>query len=155
MTLPASTRDDSAMHRALALAAEAHAHGEVPVGAVVMDASGTVVGEGRNRREVSHDPTAHAEVVALRAAADALGSWNLDGCTLVVTLEPCAMCAGALLQARIARLVFGAWDDKAGAAGSMYDIVRDRRLPHRAEVVSGVREPEASTLLQSFFEDRR
>lgn len=143
------------MERALALAAEAGAHGDVPVGATVMDAAGIVIGEGRNRRELTHDPTAHAEVVALREAAAARGSWNLEGCTLVVTLEPCLMCAGALLQARISRLVFGAWDDKAGAAGSVYDVVRDRRLPYRAEVIAGVREAEASALLRSFFDTRR
>ena len=129
--------DLAAMDRALALAAEAAAAGDVPVGAVVTDAAGTVIGEGRNLREVTHDPLAHAEVVAMREAAAALGSWNLEGCSLVVTLEPCLMCAGALLQARVSRLVFGAWDDKAGAAGSVYDVVRDRRLPYRAEVVGG------------------
>lgn len=143
------------MDRALVLAREAASHGDVPVGAVVTDAAGTVLGEGRNRREVDHDPTGHAEVVAMRAAAAALGSWNLEGCTLVVTLEPCVMCAGALLQARVSRLVFGAWDDKAGAAGSMYDVVRDRRLPYRAEVVAGVRSEEAAALLQAFFTARR
>ncbi|MFH8248881.1 nucleoside deaminase [Microbacterium sp. B2969] len=143
------------MDRALALAAEAAAAGDVPVGAVVRDAAGAVIGEGRNLREVTGDPTAHAEVVALRAAAASLGSWNLEGCTLVVTLEPCLMCAGALLQSRVSRLVFGAWDDKAGAAGSMYDVVRDRRLPYRAEVVAGVREEEASALLRAFFDPLR
>lgn len=147
--------DDAAMRRALALAAEAASHGEIPVGAVVTDASGAVIGEGRNVREVTHDPTAHAEVVALRAAAASTGSWNLSGCSLVVTLEPCLMCAGALLQARVSRLVFGAWDDKAGASGSMYDVVRDRRLPHRAEVVGGVREDESSAVLRAFFTERR
>lgn len=147
--------DEAAMDRALGLAREAQADGDVPVGAVVMDASGTVIGEGRNRREVDADPTGHAEIVAMRAAARALGSWNLDGCTLVVTLEPCLMCAGALLQAHVSRLVFGAWDEKAGAAGSVYDVVRDRRLPYRAEVVSGVREREASIVLRAFFESRR
>ncbi|WP_203580392.1 nucleoside deaminase [Microbacterium hibisci] len=143
------------MDRALALAAAAGEVGDVPVGAVVTDAAGSVIGEGRNLREVEHDPTAHAEIVALRAAAAATGSWNLEGCTLVVTLEPCLMCAGAVLQSRIGRLVFGAWDDKAGAAGSMYDVVRDRRLPYRAEVVAGVREDEASALLRAFFDARR
>jgi tRNA(adenine34) deaminase len=147
--------DLAAMDRALALAVAAGATGDVPVGAVVTDAAGTVIGEGRNRRELEHDPTAHAEVVALREAAAALGSWNLEGCTLVVTLEPCVMCAGAVLQSRVSRLVFGAWDEKAGAAGSMYDVVRDRRLPHRAEVVAGVREDEASALLRAFFDARR
>lgn len=143
------------MERALALAAQAGQDGDVPVGAVVMDAAGRVIGEGRNLREATADPTAHAEVVALRGAAASLGSWNLYGCTLVVTLEPCVMCAGALLQARISRLVFGAWDDKAGAAGSVYDVVRDRRLPYRAEVVGGVAEDAASALLRTFFDERR
>lgn len=153
--MPASDRDDALMARALELASEAAAAADIPVGAVVTDAAGTVIGEGRNLREVTHDPTAHAEVVALRAAAASVGSWNLDGCTLVVTLEPCLMCAGAILQARVSRLVFGAWDEKAGAAGSMYDVVRDRRLPYRAEVVGGVRDGEASALLQAFFGARR
>jgi tRNA(adenine34) deaminase len=151
----AAASDLTAMERALALAAEAGAHGDVPVGAVVTDADGAILGEGCNLREVTADPTAHAEVVALRAAAASAGSWNLTGCTLVVTLEPCLMCAGALLQARISRVVFGAWDDKAGAAGSMYDVVRDRRLPYRAEVIGGVREDEASALLRAFFDPRR
>jgi tRNA(adenine34) deaminase len=147
--------DLAAMQRALALAAAAGEAGDVPVGAVVTDAAGEVIGEGRNLREVTHDPTAHAEVVALRDAAQAVGSWNLEGCSLVVTLEPCVMCAGAVLQSRISRVVFGAWDDKAGAAGSMYDVLRDRRLPYRAEVVGGVREDEASALLRAFFDARR
>jgi tRNA(adenine34) deaminase len=147
--------DLAAMDRALALAAAAGEAGDVPVGAVVTDAAGTVIAEGRNLRELDHDPTAHAEVVALRAAAAARGAWNLEGCTLVVTLEPCVMCAGAVLQSRVSRLVFGAWDEKAGAAGSVYDVVRDRRLPYRAEVVAGVREAEASTLLRAFFDARR
>lgn len=147
--------DLAAMDRALALAEAAGTAGDVPVGAVVTDASGTVIGEGRNLREVTHDPTAHAEVVALREAAASLASWNLEGCTLVVTLEPCVMCAGAVLQSRVSRLVFGAWDEKAGAAGSVYDVVRDRRLPYRAEVVAGVREAEASALLRAFFDARR
>lgn len=143
------------MQRALALALDAGADGDVPVGAVVTDAAGRAIGEGRNIREVTNDPTAHAEVVALRAAAASAGSWNLEGSTLVVTLEPCLMCAGAILQARVSRVVFGAWDDKAGAAGSVYDVLRDRRLPYRAEVVGGVREDEASALLKSFFDARR
>lgn len=147
--------DPSAMVRALALAGEAGESGDIPVGAVVTDAAGEVIGEGRNLREATHDPTAHAEIVALRAAAERVGAWNLDGCTLVVTLEPCLMCAGAVLQARISRLVFGAWDDKAGAAGSVYDVVRDRRLPYRAEVIGGVAEEEASALLRAFFGERR
>lgn len=147
--------DHAAMDRALVLAAQAAAAGDVPVGAIVMDAGGNVVGEGQNLREQTHDPTAHAEIVALRAAAVSTGSWNLEGCTLVVTLEPCLMCAGAVLQSRVSRVVFGAWDDKAGAAGSIYDVLRDRRLPYRAEVVGGVREDEASTLLRAFFDARR
>lgn len=147
--------DDAAMDRALALAAEAAAAGEIPVGAVVLGPAGEVLGEGRNDREETTDPTGHAEIVAMRQAALALGSWNLDGCTLVVTLEPCVMCAGAVLQARVSRVVFGAWDEKAGAAGSMYDVLRDRRLPVRAEVVGGVREAETAARLQDFFRARR
>ncbi|WP_315105720.1 nucleoside deaminase [uncultured Microbacterium sp.] len=147
--------DSLAMQRALELAAEAATAAEIPVGAVVLDADGRVVAEGRNTREATHDPTGHAEIEAIRAAASARGSWNLDGCTLVVTLEPCVMCAGAILQARIGRVVFGAWDDKAGAAGSMYDVLRDRRLPYRAEVIGGVDEHASIALLRAFFEDRR
>ncbi|WP_136051731.1 nucleoside deaminase [Microbacterium sp. K36] len=147
--------DRLAMQRALELAAEAATAAEIPVGAVVLDAEGRVVAEGRNTREATHDPTGHAEIEAIRAAASARGSWNLDGCTLVVTLEPCVMCAGAILQARIGRVVFGAWDDKAGAAGSMYDVLRDRRLPYRAEVIGGVDEHASIALLRAFFEDRR
>jgi len=155
VSLPVPPHDASAMDRALALARAAGAHEDVPIGAVVLDAAGSPIGEGRNRRELDHDPTAHAEVVALRAAAASLGSWNLTGCTLVVTLEPCLMCAGAALQAHVSRVVFGAWDDKAGAAGSVYDVLRDRRLPVRAEVVGGVREAEARELLGAFFDERR
>jgi len=153
--LPTAPADDEAMIRALALAGEASAAGEIPVGAVVTDASGTTLGEGRNLREETSDPTAHAEIVALRAAAASLGSWNLDGCTLTVTLEPCLMCAGAILQSRVSRVVFGAWDEKAGAAGSVYDVLRDRRLPVRAEVVGGVRAAEAQDVLRTFFDARR
>jgi tRNA(adenine34) deaminase len=143
------------MHRAFALAAAAASDGDVPVGAVVLQADGSIVGEGRNLRERTNDPTAHAEIVALREAASRTGSWHLADCTLVVTLEPCVMCAGAILQARVARVVFGSWDAKAGAAGSMYDVLRDRRLPHRVEVVGGVEERSAAAQLQAFFEDRR
>ncbi len=150
-----TARDLAAMHRAFALAAEAARDGDVPVGAVILDADGSIVGEGRNLRERTNDPTAHAEVVALREAASRIGSWHLADCTLVVTLEPCVMCAGAILQARVARVVFGSWDAKAGAAGSMYDVLRDRRLPHRVEVVGGVEERTAAAQLQAFFEDRR
>lgn len=145
----------SAMQRALQLAAEASSASEIPVGAVVLDAEGRMLGEGRNTREETHDPTGHAEVNAIRAAAASIGSWNLEGCTLVVTLEPCLMCAGAILQSRVSRVVFGAWDDKAGAAGSMYDVLRDRRLPYRAEVVGGVEADAAIVLLQTFFTERR
>lgn len=147
--------DDLAMRRALALAAQAAAASEIPVGAVVLDAGGRIIAEGRNTREASHDPTGHAEIEALRSAAASVGSWNLEGHTLVVTLEPCIMCAGAILQARIGRVVFGAWDDKAGAAGSMYDVLRDRRLPYRAEVVGGVEADAATALLRAFFGQRR
>lgn len=147
--------DSEGMLRALALAEEAAVAGEVPVGSVVLDASGGIIGEGRNTREETHDPTGHAEIIALRQAAASIRSWNLEGHTLVVTLEPCVMCAGAILQARVGRVVFGAWDEKAGAAGSMYDVLRDRRLPYRAEVVGGVAEDTATTLLRDFFEQRR
>lgn len=150
-----TARDLAAMHRAFALAAEAAAADDVPVGAVVVDADGHVLGEGRNLREVTNDPTAHAEVVALRQAASRIGSWHLADCTLVVTLEPCVMCAGAILQARVPRVVFGSWDAKAGAAGSMYDVLRDRRLPHRVEVIGGVQEQRAAAQLRAFFEHRR
>jgi tRNA(adenine34) deaminase len=128
---------------------------DVPVGAVVVDPVGTVIGRGHNAREAEQDPTAHAELLALRSAAATLGSWRLSGCTLVVTLEPCAMCAGALVLARVPRLVLGAWDPKAGAAGSMRDIVRDGRLNHRVEVVGGVRAEECAAALQAFFAAHR
>ena len=153
--MKANSSDIALVRRALVLAEEAGNAGEVPVGALVVDPSGAVIGSGRNRREETHDPSAHAEVLAMREAAQAFGSWNLTGCTLVVTLEPCLMCAGTLLQARISRVVFGAWDEKAGAAGSLYDVVRDRRLPYRAEVIGGVLEPETRAPLERFFERRR
>ena len=143
------------MGLALEQARGATASGDVPVGAVVVDPDGAVVGSGRNRREADGDPTAHAEVLALRAAARNAGSWRLDGHTLVVTLEPCPMCAGAVVLARVARVVLGAWDPKAGAAGSVWDIVRDRRVNHRVEVVGGVRQPECSALLLDFFTGHR
>jgi tRNA(adenine34) deaminase len=139
------------MRQALDLAASALDDGDVPVGAVVVDASGVVIGTGRNTRERDADPTGHAEMIALRDAAATRGEWRLEGCTLVVTLEPCTMCAGALVNARIARLVFGAFDEKAGAVGSLWDVVRDRRLNHRPEVVSGVLADESSALLRDFF----
>jgi tRNA(adenine34) deaminase len=142
--------------RAAVEEAKAAGSGEdVPVGAIVVDASGAVVGRGHNVREATGDPTGHAEVVALRAAASARGEWRLDGCTLVVTLEPCTMCAGALVLARVDRLVFGSYDPRAGAVGSLWDVVRDRRLNHRPEVVPGVLAAECSELLTGFFESRR
>ena len=143
------------MRSALDLARSAPEHGDVPVGALVVDADGAVVGSGHNDREGAGDPTAHAEVLALRAAAAATGSWRLTGCTLVVTLEPCTMCAGALVLARVDRVVYGAADPKAGAAGSLWDVVRDRRLNHRPEVVAGVLADECSAVLRAFFEGRR
>ena len=146
---------DEWMGEALALARQAAAEGDVPVGAVVVDAAGDVVGRGRNTRERDGDPTGHAEIVAIREAAAALGEWRLHGCTLVVTLEPCTMCAGAIVASRVDRLVFGPFDDKAGAVGSLWDVVRDRRLNHRPEVVSGVRAAESSELLRGFFATHR
>jgi len=143
------------MDLALEQARGAAASGDVPVGAVVVDPTGVVVGAGRNRREADGDPTAHAEVLALREAARTAGSWRLDGHTLAVTLEPCPMCAGAVVLSRVARVVLGAWDPKAGAAGSVWDIVRDRRVNHRVEVVGGVREAECSALLLDFFTGHR
>jgi len=146
------TEDTVAMDEALRLARAALTSDDVPVGAVVLDSTGQIVGRGRNERELTGDPTAHAEIVALRDAAHSHGSWNLSDHTLVVTLEPCAMCAGAILNARISRVVFGAWDDKAGAAGSVLDVLRTRTLPARVgEVVGGVRADECSALLTEFF----
>jgi tRNA(adenine34) deaminase len=143
------------MREALAEAVLALPTGDVPVGAVLVRADGSVVGRGHNEREATGDPTAHAEMIALREAARALGRWRLDDCTLVVTLEPCAMCAGATVLARVPRLVLGAWDPKAGATGSVHDLVRDRRLNHRVEVVGGVLEQECGALLRDFFAERR
>jgi len=143
------------MGQALDLASGALASGDVPVGALVLSPDGEVLGVGRNLREAQGDPTAHAEVVAIRAAASALGSWRLHDCTLVVTLEPCVMCAGALMLARIGRLVLGAWDPKAGACGSVWDVVRDRRATHRVEVIGGVREQDCSQILLDFFAGHR
>jgi tRNA(adenine34) deaminase len=152
---PAARPWRTAMERALAEARRCLDTGDVPVGAVVLDDTGAVIATGRNEREATQDPTAHAEVLALRAAAAATGDRHLDRCTLVVTLEPCPMCAGAILAARVPRVVFGAWDPKAGASGSVYDIARDRRLPHRSEVVAGVLERECAELLDAFFAERR
>jgi len=144
-----------AMRAALDEARAASATSDVPVGAVLLDASGAILGRGRNEREAYADPTAHAEVVALREAARVRGEWRLDGCTLVVTLEPCTMCAGAIVLSRVERLVFGAFDEKAGAVGSLWDVVRDRRLNHRPKVVSGVLAEESTALLRGFFEGQR
>jgi tRNA(adenine34) deaminase len=143
------------MRLALDQARRAELHGDVPIGAVVVDGSGAVLGRGHNRRESGHDPTAHAEVLAIREAATAIGSWRLDGCTVVATLEPCTMCAGAVVLSRPARLVFGAADPKAGAVGSLWDVVRDRRLNHRPEVVAGVLDEECGELLRHWFHGRR
>ncbi len=146
---------DDLMRRALEVARTAASSDDVPVGALVVDADGQVVSTGRNRREADPDPTAHAEIVAIRAATAQRGGWRLDGCTLVVTLEPCTMCAGAIVLARLDRVVFGAYDPKAGAVGSLWDVVRDRRLNHRPEVVSGVLEDETGELLRDFFGPHR
>jgi tRNA(adenine34) deaminase len=142
------------MQRALSVAAAGTAD-DVPVGAVVYGPDGGELAVGRNERELTGDPTAHAEIIALRRAAAATGDWHLDGCTLVVTLEPCTMCAGALVLARVHTLVFGTWEPKTGAVGSLWDVVRDRRLTHRPEVYSGVLESECAALLRDFFTRRR
>ena len=146
---------DDAMGLALDQARCATRTGDVPVGAVVLDASGSLLARGGNAREATGDPTAHAEILALRAASAQTGTWRLDGCTLVVTLEPCAMCAGAIVLSRVSRLVFGAYDEKAGACGSLWDLVRDRRLNSRAEVIPGVRAAESTALLTEFFSGHR
>ncbi|MFD1543937.1 tRNA adenosine(34) deaminase TadA [Nonomuraea guangzhouensis] len=144
-----------AMRLALTEAVAAGARGEVPVGAVVLGPLGEVLASAGNSREASFDPTAHAEVLALRQAAQSLGRWRLDGCTLVVTLEPCTMCAGAAVLARVDRVVYGAVDEKGGAVGSLWDVVRDRRLNHRPEVVMGVLSEECAAVLKEFFGTRR
>ncbi len=150
-----SNPDHDVIGLALDAARRAAAAGDVPIGAVVLDGTGAVIATAHNEREAAHDPTGHAEVLALRRAGSALGSWQLLGCTLAVTLEPCTMCAGAIVLARVPRVVFGAWDPKAGAAGSVWDVLRDRRLNHRAEVIGGVRADECAALLNEFFADRR
>lgn len=148
----ATPEHEALMREALAEARLAAETGDVPIGALVVDADGSIIGRGRNTREAAGDPTGHAEVNALRRAAAAHGDgWRLEGCTLVVTLEPCAMCAGAALASRVATIVYGAWDDKAGAVGSVYDLVRDERLPGRATVVAGVLADECATLTREFF----
>ena len=144
------------MEMALAAAEKAwREHGDVPVGAVILDPDGVVIATGVNKRELEHDPTAHAEIVAIRAAGAALDNWRLDECTLIVTLEPCAMCAGAILQSRIARLVFGTWDEKGGAVGSVVDLVRDPRALSKVEVSAGVLAERSSALLKEFFSNSR
>ena len=142
------------MGDALAIAQRAFSTGDVPVGAIVVNADGIVVGSGFNEREANNDPTAHAEIVAIRNAATRLEKSRLDGCTLIVTLEPCAMCAGAIAQSRISHVVFGAWDEKAGAVGSVWDVLRDPRSIFKVEVTSGVRESECAALLKEFFSDK-
>ena len=146
---------DDAMRAALVEASLALESADVPIGAVVLDRTGEVIGRGHNVRERDGDPTGHAELVAVRAAASAVGEWRLTGCTLVVTLEPCTMCAGAIVLARLDRLVFGAYDAKAGAVGSLWDVVRDRRLNHRPEVVGGVLADECGSLVDDFFAHQR
>ncbi len=143
------------MQQALLLAKEAAEHNDVPVGAVVVNQSGEVIGRGKNEREKNDDPLAHAELIAIRDAANNLNSWRFDDATLVVTLEPCAMCAGAIAQSRFARVVFGAFDEKAGAAGSVWDLIRDPRLPNKIEVITGLLADESAELLKDFFIQRR
>jgi len=144
------------MNAALAQAElAASTSGDVPVGAVIVSASGEIIARGRNQRELTADPTAHAEIVAIREAAELLGDWRLNEYTLVVSLEPCVMCAGAIQAARLSRVVFGAWDEKVGASGSLYDLVRDKRLGSQIEVISGVLEIESNTLLKNFFSTKR
>ncbi len=138
-----------------ALAEAAKSGDDVPVGAVIIDGDGQVIGTGHNEREAKHDPTAHAEIVAIRKAAESKGSWRLDDCTLVVTLEPCVMCAGAIVSARIPRLVFGAWDERVGASGSLYDLTRDARLGAPLEVIPGVMQEECAEQLREFFASKR
>ena len=143
------------MRAAIEIAKLALATDDVPVGALVIDPTGRVIGRGSNQREIDKDPTAHAEIVALRQAALEQNNWRLDNCTLIVTLEPCAMCAGAIAQSRIKTVVFGAWDEKAGAVGSVWDILRDPRSPHQIEVIAGILEDECAELLREFFKEKR
>jgi len=148
-------RYESWVRRALDEARLSAATGDVPVGALVLDASGAELAGAHNAREALRDPTAHAERLAVRAAAAVLGRWRLDGCTLVVTVEPCAMCAGAIALSRVSRVVFGAWEPKTGAAGSVWDVLRDRRALHRPEVIGGVLAEDCATLMRDFFAARR
>jgi len=147
---------EEAMAKAIELArVAASASGDVPVGAIVLNKDGEVIATGANQRELSHNPVAHAEIIAIQKAASAIGNWRLDECTLVVTLEPCAMCAGAIAQSRIPKLVFGAWDEKAGAVGSQWDLLRDPRQLHKPEVIAGVMADECAALLAEFFQEKR
>ncbi|MEY3728581.1 MAG: hypothetical protein RL315_196 [Actinomycetota bacterium] len=147
---------EEAMAKAIELArAAASASGDVPVGAIVLNKNNEVIATGANQKEMSHNPVAHAEMIAIQKAASAVGNWRLDDCTLVVTLEPCAMCAGAIAQARIPRLIFGAWDEKAGAVGSQWDLLRDPRQLHKPEVIAGVMAEECTALLAEFFQEKR
>ena len=142
------------MRDAIAIASSATSTGDVPVGALVINKDGIVIGKGSNEREANNDPTAHAEIVAIRNAASRLQNSRLDGCTLIVTLEPCAMCAGAIAQSRISRVIFGAWDEKAGAVGSVWDVLRDPRSIFKVEVTAGILEKECAALLKEFFSDK-
>jgi tRNA(adenine34) deaminase len=143
------------MQQALLLAKDAAGHNDVPVGAVIVNQNGKVIGRGKNEREKNNDPLAHAELIAIREAAKSLNSWRFDDATLIVTLEPCAMCAGAIAQSRFARVVFGAFDEKAGAAGSVWDLIRDPRLPNKIEVITGLLADESAEVLKDFFIKRR
>ena len=146
---------EALMQQAITLAKDAAIHNDVPVGALVVNEQGEVLGTGHNLREESNDPSAHAEIVAMRNAATKISNWRMDDLTMIVTLEPCAMCAGAISQSRFKRLVFGAWDEKAGAVGSVWDVIRDQRSLNKVEVVSGVLEKECSAILTNFFEEKR
>jgi tRNA(adenine34) deaminase len=146
---------ENLMQQAISFAKDAAAHNDVPVGALVVNEQGELLGTGHNLREESNDPTAHAEIVAMRNAAAKIGNWRMDELTMIVTLEPCAMCAGAISQSRFKRLVFGAWDEKAGAVGSVWDVIRDQRNLNKVEVVTGVLEKECSAILTNFFEEKR
>lgn len=143
------------MQQALEVVASAKLSGDVPVGAIVVNRDGVVIGRGSNEREKNNDPTAHAEIVAIRAATSRLQNSRLDGCTLVVTMEPCAMCAGAIAQSRISHLIFGAWDEKAGAVGSVWDVLRDPRALYKVDVTAGVLADDCAAVLKSFFEGQR
>ena len=143
------------MQQAISVAKDAAVHNDVPVGALVVNEQGEILGTGHNLREENNDPTAHAEIVAMRNAAATIGNWRMDELTMIVTLEPCAMCAGAISQSRFKRLVFGAWDEKAGAVGSVWDVIRDQRNLNKVEVVTGILEKECSAILTNFFEEKR